>query len=538
MATTPSARPEPAATSQPVSWGLLVAVFTGTFMVLLDLSIVTVALPAMQTSLHTTFSALQWVIDGYTLTLSALLLTAGSLGDRYGRRRLYLAGIATFTIGSAICAAAPDVGALIVGRVIQGAAATSLIPGSLSILTQAFPAGARRAQMFGIWGGVGSVAVALGPVAGGVLVDEVGWWAIFLINLPIGVLAVILGARSIPESADPAHAAVDPVGQVTGIAWLGALTFGLIEGGSHGWSAAITIVPLVLAALAVAAFLAVEARSARPMLPLAMFRRSAFATANLASFALGFGAYSTFTFMSLYLQDVQGYSAISAGLRYLPLCVAIAVMSVLAGRFAGRFGPAPSMVAGYGVIGAALVAMVSFGPATRYLVIAVVFVFLGAGMGFAITPTTAAAMGSAARQRSGIAAGAVNATRQAGSTLGIAVLGAIITSLAVTRLRDALAARHLPGTIAQHIAAATVTAHGAGTAATDAHLTPGLLHDLYGSAFTTGLHAAVLVAGIISLLAAALALLQLRPDRLATDKPELAAQPGTPDLTGFGQDRR
>jgi MFS transporter, DHA2 family, methylenomycin A resistance protein len=513
MTPEPPTRPEhvaaAAAAGQPVSWGLLVPVFTGTFMALLDLSIVTVALPEMQASLHTTFSALQWVIDGYTLALSALLLTAGSLGDRYGRKRLYLAGIAVFTVGSAVCAAAPDVGVLIAGRVIQGAAATSLIPGSLSILTQAFPDSARRARMFGIWGGVGSVAVALGPVVGGVLVDEVGWWAIFLINIPVGVLAVILGARSIPETADPAHAAVDPVGQVTGIAWLGALTFGLIEGGSNGWSTAISIVPLVVAAVALAAFLGVEARSDRPMLPLAVFRRPAFATASLASFALGFGAYSVFTFMSLYLQDVQGYSAISAGLRYLPLCVAIAVMSVLAGKFVGRFGAALAMVAGYGATGAALVAIVSFGPATSYLVIAVVFAFLGAGMGFAITPTTAAAMGSAARQRSGIASGTVNATRQAGATLGIAVLGAVITSLAVTNLRNALTARRLPETAAQRIAAAAVTAHGAGTAATGVRLAPGLLHALYGSAFTVGLHAAVFVAGIISLLAAAVALLQL-----------------------------
>jgi MFS transporter, DHA2 family, methylenomycin A resistance protein len=521
MTPQPPTRPEPAgtATVQPVSWGLLVPVFAGTFMALLDLSIVTVALPAMEANLHTTFSALQWVIDGYTLALSALLLTAGSLGDRYGRKRFYLAGITVFTVGSAICAAAPDAGVLIAGRVVQGAAATSLIPGSLSILTQAFPDPARRARMFGVWGGIGSMAVALGPVVGGVLVDEAGWWAIFLINLPVGVLAVILGARSIPESADPAHAAVDPAGQVTGIAWLGALTFGLIEGGSRGWSAAITVVSLVAAAIALVAFLGVEARGSRPMLPLALFRRPAFATASLASFALGFGAYSVFTFMSLYLQDVQGYSAVSAGLRYLPLCAAIAVMSVLAGRLAGRFGPALSMVIGYSVTGAALLAMASFGPATAYLVIAVVFAFLGSGMGLAITPTTAAAMGSVQRERSGLASGTVNAARQAGNTLGIAVLGAIITSLSITSLRHFLAARHLSATAAQRIAAATITAHGAGSPAARADLAPGLLRELYGSAFTAGLHVAVLVAGIISLLAAALALLQIRSGRSPAGAP-------------------
>jgi MFS transporter, DHA2 family, methylenomycin A resistance protein len=522
MTPEPHARPEPATTaaSQPVPWGLLVAVFTGPFMALLDLSIVTVALPAMQASLHATFSALQWVLDGYTLALSALLLTAGSLGDRYGRKRLYLAGIAVFTAGSAICATAPDAGVLIAGRVVQGAAATCLIPGSLSILTQAFPDPARRARMFGLWGGVGSLGVALGPVAGGVLTEAAGWWAIFLVNLPVGVLAVVLGARSIPESADPGHAAVDPAGQAAGITWLGALTFGLIEGGSHGWSAAITVVPLALAVVALAAFLAVESRSARPMLPLALFRSPAFATANLASFALGFGAYSVFTFMSLYLQDVQGYSAISTGLRYLPLCVAIAVTSVLAGRLVSRFGPALSMAAGYGITGVALVTVASFGPATGYLIIAAVFALLGAGMGLAITPTTAAAMGSVQRQRSGIASGTVNAARQAGSTLGIAVLGAVITSLAVTHLRNDLTGRRLSDTTAQHVASATVTTHGAGSPAADAGLTPGLIHELYGSAFTAGLHVAVLAAGIITLLAAALALVQLRQRSAAPQGPE------------------
>jgi MFS transporter, DHA2 family, methylenomycin A resistance protein len=478
-------------------------------MALLDLTIVTVALPAMQTSLHAGFSSLQWVIDGYTLALSALLLPAGSLGDRYGRRRLYLTGMAVFTIGSAVCAGSPDIGLLVAGRVIQGTGATSLVPGSLSVLTQAFPDPARRARMIGLWGGFGSLAVAAGPVLGGVLVQEAGWWAIFLINLPIGAATVALGARFIPETSDRTHAATDPAGQAAGIAWLGALTFGLIQSGTYGWSAPVTIIPLAVAAAGFAGFLTIEARRSQPMLPLGLFTNRTFAVANLASFALGFGAYSVFPYLSLYLQDIQGYSAISTGLRYLPLCGAIAVMSVYAGKLTGTFGPRLAMTVGYTVTAAALLALVVLAPHTSYLVIAGVFAAYGVGMGFSIAPTNAAAMGSVQRQRSGIASGTVNAARQAGNTLGIAILGSIITAQAVGHLRNALAARHLPAALAQHVAAATVTSNGA-EPASGTHLSATGLDHLYGSAFASGLHLAVLIAGIVTLLAAALALSQLR----------------------------
>jgi MFS transporter, DHA2 family, methylenomycin A resistance protein len=492
-----------------VPFGLLWPVFVGPFMALLDLSIVTVALPAMQASLHTGFSSLQWVVDGYTLALSALLLSAGSLGDRYGRRRLYLTGMAIFTAGSAVCAASPGTGLLIAGRIIQGAGATSLVPGSLSILTQAVPDPARRARMIGLWSGFGALAVAAGPILGGVLVQEAGWWAIFLINLPIGAATVIFGARSIPETSDRHHAATDPAGQAAGIIWLGALTFGLIQAGTDGWTAPATVVPLAVAAAGLAAFLAIEARGSHPMLPLGLFTNRVFAVANLASFALGFGAYSLFTYLSLYLQEVQGYSAISAGLRYLPLCGAIAVMNVCAGRLTGRVGPRLAMTVGYTVTGGALLALVVLDPGTSYLVTAGVFLAYGIGMGLSITPTTAAAMGSVRRERSGIASGTVNATRQAGNTLGIAILGSVIASTAVGRLRHSLALRRVPGALARRVASAAVANHGSAPAY-GTHLAVAGLHRLYGNAFASGLHLAVFIAGAVTLLAAALALSQLR----------------------------
>ena len=498
-------------------WGLLLPVFVGPFMALLDLSIVTVALPAMQSGLHTGFSSLEWVVDAYTLALSALLLSAGSLGDRYGRRRLYLTGMAIFTLGSAICAASPDICVLIAGRIIQGAGATGLVPGSLSILAQAFPDPARRARMIGLWSGFGALAVAAGPILGGILVQEAGWWAIFLINLPIGVATVIAGTRSVPETSDRRHAAADPAGQATGIVWLGALTFGLIQAGTHGWTARATIVPLAIAIAGFAAFLIIEASSSHPMLPLGLFTNRTFAVANLASVALGFGAYSLFTYLSLYLQDVRGYSAISAGLSYLPLCGAIAIVNVCSGRFTGRVGPRLAMTAGYTVAGSAVLALVVLDPGTSYLVTAAVFLAYGTGMGLSITPTTAAAMGSVVRERSGIASGTVNATRQAGNTFGIAILGSIITAQAIGHLRHALAARHLPRALAQHIAAAAVTSNGL-RPVRGTRLSATELHRLYASAFTSGLHFAALIAGIVTLLAAALALAQPRARAAAREQ--------------------
>jgi MFS transporter, DHA2 family, methylenomycin A resistance protein len=510
MVRIPRVLPGPdSAIAGPVRWTLLVPVFTGPFMALLDLSIVTVALPSMQASLHTSFAALQWVIDGYTLALSALLLTAGSLGDRYGRRRLYLAGIAVFTIGSAICAASGTTGVLVAGRIIQGAGATSLIPGSLSILAQAFPDSGHRARMIGVWGGCGSLAVALGPVLGGVLTEEVGWQAIFLVNLPIGILAVLLGARSIPETADPDHAFADPAGQAASIVWLGALTFGLIQAGTRGWASPAAVIPLVAAVAGLAVFATIEARTSHPMLPLEIFRAPMFAVANLASFALGFGAYSVFTFLSLYLQDVQGDTAISAGLRFLPLCGAIAVTSFYAGKLTARTGPSLAMTAGYALTAAGLLTMAAFGPATRYLTIAVVFVLFGIGMGLSITPTTASAISASRRQRSGIASGTVNATRQAGTTVGIAALGSIIASHAVFGLNRELAIRHVPAPLAHKAAIAAVTAHSSGAAA-GTGLSRAALTQLYGQAFTSGMHLATVIAGAVTLLAATLPLAQTR----------------------------
>ncbi|GAA1912480.1 hypothetical protein GCM10009753_50540 [Streptantibioticus ferralitis] len=292
-----------------------------------------------------------------------------------------------FTIGSAICAFAPGVGVLIAGRVVQGVAAATITPGALSLLAQAFPDPATRARVIGMWGTCSGLAVVLGPVLGGILVDRFGWASIFLVNLPLGVLTLVLGVRCIPESADPDHAALDPAGQVMGVIWLGALSYALVEGGHRGWGAASTLTTLAVAAVGLTVFLVLELRQSHPMLPVRLFGRAAFAVINAASFLLGFGAYAVYFLLSLYQQQVRANSPTMTGLEFLPLSVAIAVAATYAGRLTGRFGPRRPLLAGYGLVAVSLLAMLTLGPDTGYPLLALLFAVLGVGMGLAITPT-------------------------------------------------------------------------------------------------------------------------------------------------------
>ncbi|HVV94802.1 MAG TPA: MFS transporter [Hyphomicrobiales bacterium] len=416
------------------SFALLAAVCLGSFVVLLDISVVNLALPALQADLHTGIAGLQWVLDAYVLCLSAFMLSAGALGDRYGRKRTWLAGIALFMVGSAVCALAPTLAVLIVGRVIQGLAGALVMPGALSIIAQGFHEPGRRARMIGLWAAFAPLALVVGPVLGGVLVDTAGWQSIFLINLPLGALTLVLGWRGIPESADPAHAAFDPAGQTLSVIWLGALTYGFIAAGDNGWTARGTIAAFAVAVLGLGAFVAAERRAARPMVPLALFRGPGFAAINLASFVLGFTAFSTVFLFSLLLQFIQGLPPIEAGLRMMPEFLAEAIVAAASGRLAARFGERPVMVAGYLVLAVSALATAFVPAGVAYPTLATLFVGFGVGMGLAIPATSAAAMGAVARERSGVASGLVNAARQVGTATGIALLGTILITRATTLL--------------------------------------------------------------------------------------------------------
>ncbi len=473
------------------------AVYLGTFMATLAISIVSVALPAIQSSLDTSLSGLQWVVGAYTLCLSAFMLSAGPLADRYGRKRTWLIGVGLFTLGAAICAMAGSLAMLIAGCALQGLAGALVIPGALSILTQAFPEPVERAHVIGGWSSFNAISLILGPMVGGLLVDYAGWPSIFLVNLPVGLIALGLGLFGIEESSHPDHAALDPAGQILSIVFLGALTLSLINAGHSGWGASETIVPMVISALTLLAFIAVEMRSLRPVLPVDLLRQRAFASANFASFVLGFSGYTSLFLFSLFLQQGQGWTATETGWRMAPVFTAMLVSSSFFGRLARRFGINRLMVAGYSLLGGAMLLMVSFTSATPYHIVAPVFALLGIGLGLAVPSTGAAAMGSAPRERTGAASATMNALRQGGMTIGIALLGTIMSMRAVASLEAVFAKSGVIDSAA--IATVAVQRH---EMPSNLKIAPAIFHEMLADAFTHGFSLAVAVAGALGLAAA------------------------------------
>ena len=478
---------------------LVAAVYLGTFMAALDISIVSVALPSIQTALHTDLAGLQWVVGAYALCLSAFMLSAGPIGDRYGRKRSWLAGVVIFMAGSVVCAAAPSLLVLVAGCAIQGIAGAFLIPGALSILTQAFPEPAERAHVIGGWSSFSAISLVLGPILGGILVDHWGWPSIFLINLPLGLVALACGLAGIAESADPDHAALDPAGQVLSMAVLGLVTYGLITAGSAGWTATATWVALAAGLLAFMGFVAVETRAARPLLPLDLFRDPGFAATNVASFILGFAGYSSLFFISLLLQRAQGWSATAAGWGMAPQFVLMAGVSALFGRLAARHGVGRLMMLGYALVGLAMLGMATITEATPYLVLALPLAGLGVGMGLAVPATGAMIMQSVPRQRSGMASATMNALRQAGMTIGVALLGTVMTLKAVGLLTATLKRAGIAD--AADVASLALVRHevAAGLA-----IDPGRFQAMAGAAVAGGFQMAMLWAGLAGMVAVVL----------------------------------
>lgn len=414
---------------------LIIAVCLGTFMATLDISIVNVALPAIGQELSTNLSMLQWVIDAYALCLSALILSVGPLSDRYGRKKVWLVGITIFTLGSLICALASNIQWLLFGRAVQGIAAAALIPGALSIITQAFSNDIERIKVIGIWSAVSALSLIIGPILGGFLVDTFDWTTIFIINIPIGLLTLVLGGLGIMESADPDKAALDPVGQLLSIVALGGITYGLIEAGDLSWDSPWTLGSLALGAVALLGFVAVELKVARPLLPLYLFKKNPdFFQYNMASFALGFATYSNVFFIALFLQKGQGWGAFEAGLRMAPEFIAMALFSFSFGRLSGRYSVRNIMIIGFLLIALSSMLLTRVNADTDYFTIAATLFILGAGMGMATPAIGALVMSSVEKAYSGMASAVMNALRQTGMTLGIALLGTLMTHRAVDLL--------------------------------------------------------------------------------------------------------
>ena len=481
------------------------------FMAMLDNTVVNVALPSIQLHFGSGVSGLQWIIDAYTLVFAAFMLTGGTLGDLYGRKRVFLIGLTIFTAGSLIAGLAPSLDALIAGRAVQGLGAAALLPGTLSILTQAFPDPRERAQAIGIWAGVSGLALAMGPIVGGALVDSLGWQSVFFLNIPIGITAFFVASRVVRESRHPEGRHLDLPGQALAITGLGTLTFALIEANTYGWTSALILGLFATAVIAMALFIWVELRSTSPMLDLSFFRNRTFAAAATVAGLVSFGMFGVFFFLTLFLQNVQGYSAFQMGLRSLPMTGAIIFTAPIAGNLAGRIGPRILMTVGLGIVGVGMLLMERITPGMPYSALWWNLLMMGIGMGLVMTPMTAAVMNAVPRRRAGMASATSNASREVGGVFGIALLGAIVTHWFAQDLRNSLGALSLPAGLKEKIVA--LAGQGGGTAA--GSLPTGVdaqaLHHLVDSAFVSGMHVAFWVSAGILLTGAVVAAVFVQP---------------------------
>jgi EmrB/QacA subfamily drug resistance transporter len=408
----------------------------------LDSTIVNVALPSIGRELHTSVSGLQWTVDAYTLVLASLLMLSGSMADRFGRRRVFEIGLVLFTLGSLLCSAAPSQGWLIVFRMLQAVGGSMLNPVAMSIIRNVFTDARERAQAIGVWGATVGISLALGPVVGGALVESVGWRSIFWINIPVGLLALALTMRFVPESRAPRPRRLDPVGEALVILLLGSLTYAIIEAPASGWSSDQSIGLFALAAVALLALLAYEGRRREPLLELRFFRSIPFSSASVIAICT-FAALGGFLFLNtLYLQEVRGLSALTAGLYTLPIAAMTILFAPLSGRLVGRHGPRVSLlVGGLGIMVGGLL-MTGLGPHTSLASLLPAYFIFGIGFGMVNPPITNTAVLGMPPAQAGVAAAVASTSRQVGQTLGVAVVGAVAAGGAVAVGPSFVAASH------------------------------------------------------------------------------------------------
>ncbi|WP_335936980.1 MFS transporter [Streptomyces sp. PTD5-9] len=394
----------------------------------LDNTVLNVALPSMQKELRATVAGMQWTIDAYTLVLASLLMLAGSTADRIGRRRVFQTGLVLFTLGSLLCSLAPSLESLVAFRMVQAVGGSMLNPVAMSIITNTFTDPRERARAIGVWGAVVGISMAAGPLVGGLLVDSVGWRSIFWVNLPVGLAALLLTWRYVPESRAPKPRRPDPVGQLLVIALLGSLTYVIIETPSAGWSAPRILVLAALAVCALAGLLLYEPRRAEPLIDLRFFRSAPFSGATAIA-VCSFAALSGFLFLNtLYLQNVRGLSALHAGLYMLPMAALTFVCAPVSGRLVGNRGPRlPLLLAGVAMTACGLM-FAAFGAETDNALLFTGYVLFGFGFGMVNAPITNTAVSGMPRAQAGVAAAVASTSRQVGGTLGVAVIGSVLAA--------------------------------------------------------------------------------------------------------------
>jgi EmrB/QacA subfamily drug resistance transporter len=496
-------------------WWTLGAMCFALFMMMLDNTVVNVALPSIQRDLHASLSALEWTINAYTLTLAVFMVTGGRLGDIFGRRRLFLIGVVVFGLSSLVIGLSPNGTILVAFRAIQGIGAACMMPATLSIITQTFPA-EQRGMAIGTWAGVSAMALAIGPVFGGFLTQSVSWRAIFFINPPIALIAVAVTLFATSESRDETvDRSVDYAGIATLTVGLTALVLALVEGNSWHWGSAGVIGLFALAVVALAGFVQIELRSRAPMVDFSFFRARSFLGSNLVAFFVTFAMFSQFFFLTLYMQNVLHYSPLQTGLRFLPSTVLIIAAGPIVGRLSDRIGPRPLITSGLVLVAGALLIQSRLTVHSGYGLLLPGFILMGLGMGLVMSPMSTAAMNSVDRTKAGVASGTLSMSRMVGGTFGVAVMGALVTAIGSSKLASSL----------PNLSAATrstiANSLGAGGSVSGAHVSHQIV-TATDNAFVSALGTGLTVGAIVSAAAAVMAatLIQRKPAAVVPAVPE------------------
>jgi EmrB/QacA subfamily drug resistance transporter len=405
---------------------VLVICCLSVFVVGLDMTIASVALPSIQRGLHAPVSGLQWTIDAYALVIACLLMFSGSLADRFGRRRVFQIGLAIFSVGSLLCSAAPSLAALVAFRGFQAVGASMLGPVAMSIVATTFTEPAARARAVGVWGAVGGLSMASGPVLGGLLVSGLGWRSVFWVNVPIGVLAIYLAHRFVPESKAARGKRFDPLGQLLVVTLLGPVTAAVIEGPRHGWASPLIIGLFALAAVSALGLVVVERRRSEPLVDIRFFRSPVFSGALVIAL-VALMTVGGFLFLNtLYLQNIRGYSPLHAGVLTIPMAAAVAVCSPVSGRIVAARGPRPALVLAGLLLAAGTGLLIGAGRETSVWYLVLAYLLVGAGSGLVNTPTTSTALSGLPRDQAGVAGALASTFRSTGGAIGVAVCGSIV----------------------------------------------------------------------------------------------------------------
>jgi EmrB/QacA subfamily drug resistance transporter len=497
-------------------WWTLGVMCLSMFMVMLDGTVVNVALPSIQRDLDASISTLEWTVNGYTLALAALLITGGRLGDVLGRRRLFITGAALFSVASATAGIAQDMNMLVVSRFVEGSGAALMLPATLSIIANAFPA-EERGRAIGTWAGVSGLALSIGPLVGGLLTEHVSWRAIFYINVPIGLIAVVAALRFVRESTDPGAERSIDYGGVAAVGFgLMALVLALVQANTWGWGSSRIVTLLVVAVLLLIVFAVLERRIRAPMLELPLFRDRNFLGANAVAFVISFAMTGVFFFFSLYMQEILDYSPLAAGLRFLPATLAIAAISPIAGKLADRIGCRIPMVVGMVVTAGSMYALSGVGVDTSYSALALPFLALGVGIALTMSPMSTAAMDAVPEEKAGVASGVLSSFRFVGGTFGVAVLGAIFQGGVTSKLDQQLGG--FPASVRSEVSSEVI---GQSTSP-PSNLDPAQIRELTAAAheaFVNGLASSFRIAAAVALAGGILALLLIRTRRAGHAQP-------------------